>query len=82
MKPDLETVTEYGEGEEPDKWHRLQIDRNTGELYWNDEKLITEKRFSTFERGLAVGAPAITAIGVAAAVVQAWAAVAQLHYLP
>ena len=48
------------------------IDRNKRELYWDGQKLVTEKRFSTFERGLAVAGLLFAAIGVAATVVQAW----------
>lgn len=50
----------------------------TNELYYMGEKVVTEKRFSSFERGLAVVGLVIAGVGVAATVVQAWAAVAAL----
>jgi hypothetical protein len=49
------------------------MDRKTGEIYWDGQRLITEKRFSDFERRLAVIGLIIGGIGVAATVVQAWA---------
>ena len=55
------------------------VDERTNELYWDGQKLVTERRFSAFERTLAVIALVITTIGVGAAVVQAWAAVASIH---
>lgn len=54
------------------------IHQRTGELYWDGQKLVTEKRFSDFERGLAVAGLLIAFLGVAAAIVQAWAAVMSL----
>lgn len=50
------------------------IDRKTRELFWDGHKLVTEKRFSNFERGLAVLGLIFAGIGVAATVVQAYAA--------
>ncbi|MCP9233931.1 hypothetical protein NMG46_27600 [Mesorhizobium sp. LMG 17147] len=76
--------------ETPSYWprdvHRLPLDlfdnlgrgRQTNELYWDGSKLVTEKRFSGFERGLAVAALILTGIGVAATIVQAWASVQAL----
>jgi hypothetical protein len=55
------------------------IDPHTNELFWDGEKLITEKRFSTFERSLAIAGLRIGGVGVLAAVVQAWAAVVALN---
>ncbi|ESZ31006.1 hypothetical protein [Mesorhizobium sp. L2C067A000] len=54
------------------------IDQNTDELFWDGKRLVTEKRFSDYERRLAWGGLIIAGIGVAATVVQAWAAVASL----
>lgn len=45
-----------------------------GRLFWDGEQVITEKRWSAVERGLAVTGLLIAAIGVAATVAQAWAA--------
>ncbi len=56
----------------------LGVHHRTNELYWDGQKLITEKRFGNFELGLAVAGLVIAGIGVAATVVQAWAAVAAL----
>lgn len=53
----------------------LAIDAKTKELYWNGEKLITEKRWGTVERRLAISGLVIALLGVLATVVQAWAAV-------
>lgn len=50
------------------------MDRKTGELYWDGQKLITEKRWGTVERRIAIAGLVIGAIGVAAAVAQAIAA--------
>lgn len=50
-----------------------------GELYFSGKKLVTEKRFSDFERGLAVAGLIIAGVGVAATVVQAWASLAALQ---
>jgi len=57
----------------------LQIDRRTNELYWNREKLVTERRLSTFERVLAVAGVVLAAVGVAATCVQAWFAAFPPH---
>ncbi|GLQ55430.1 hypothetical protein [Devosia nitrariae] len=56
----------------------LGIHRKTGELYWDGNRLVTAKRFSNFERGLAVVTLLIVLVGVTATVVQAWAAVVAL----
>lgn len=56
----------------------LGINRKTRKLYWDGEELVTVKRFSTFERWLAVVGLVFAGIGVAATVVQAWAAVTML----
>jgi hypothetical protein len=56
----------------------LGVKEANGELYWKGQKMVTERRFSNFERGLAVWALAITSAGVLAAIVQAWAAMAAL----
>ncbi len=47
------------------------INPSTNELYWDGSKLITEKRFTTFERGLAIVGLVIAFVGVAATVAQA-----------
>jgi hypothetical protein len=49
----------------------LAVDPRTNELYWNGQKLITEKRWGTVERRIAIAGLVIGAIGVAAAVAQA-----------
>lgn len=49
-----------------------------GEIYWDGHRLITEKRLSNFERALAIIALVLTAIGVGATVVQAYAALAAI----
>jgi hypothetical protein len=66
-RPDLETMTEYGgDGGVPKS--DLQIDRRTGELYLNGSRIVTEKRFSSYERALAT-------IGLVAGVLAAISAV-------
>lgn len=45
-----------------------------GRLFWDGEQVITEKRWSAVERGLAITGLLIAAVGVAATVAQAWAA--------
>ena len=54
------------------------VDPKTGSLYWDGVPVVTERRFSNVERLIAIGALVLTAVGVAATVVQAWAAVAAL----
>lgn len=54
------------------------MDRKTGELYWDGNRLITEKRWSDVERGIAIAGLIIGGVGVAATIVQAWAAIAAL----
>ncbi|MHC2792584.1 hypothetical protein ACVINZ_001596 [Mesorhizobium jarvisii] len=56
----------------------IGIDETTNELFWDGKRIITEKRFSDYERRLALVGLAIAGIGVAATVVQAWAAVVGL----
>lgn len=56
----------------------IGIDENTNEMFWDGKRLITEKRFTDYERGLARVGLWIAGIGVAATVVQAVAAVAAL----
>lgn len=56
----------------------LGVKETTGELFWRGQRMVTERRFADFERGLAVAGLIIAGIGVLAAVVQAWAAVASL----
>ncbi|BCH10295.1 hypothetical protein MesoLj131c_45530 [Mesorhizobium sp. 131-3-5] len=56
----------------------IGIDETTNEMFWDGKRLITEKRFTDFERGLAIVGLCIAFIGVGATVVQAWAAVAAL----
>ncbi len=70
-KAKLETVFSFGSDEE----HELQYDPASGMMYLNGEKLVTEKRWSTTERRLAALGLVIASVGVAATVVQAWAAV-------
>lgn len=55
------------------------IDQKTDELFWDGKRLITEKRFSDYERRLAMIGLLIAGIGVAATVVQAVAAVISLY---
>ena len=49
----------------------LGHDPQKNQLYWDGHALVTEKRFSTFERGLAAVSLLIACIGVAATVAQA-----------
>ena len=56
----------------------LGIHKTTRGLYWDGQKLVTERRLSNFERGLAIAGLLIALIGVLATVVQAWAAIAAL----
>jgi hypothetical protein len=49
----------------------LGHDPQKNQLYWDGHALVTEKRFSTFERGLAVFGLVIAGIGMAATVAQA-----------
>ena len=58
----------------------IGIDEKTNELFWDGKRLITEKRFTDYERGLAKVGLWIAAIGVAATVIQAIAAVASLSH--
>lgn len=74
----------------PDEVHYITNDNlgdlgrhtRTNQLYWRGDPLVTEKRFSNFERGLAVAGLVIAAIGVAATAVQAWVAVVSLSPMP
>lgn len=50
----------------------LGVDPLRNEIYFGGHKLVSEKRFSDFERWLAVLALGLTVIGVAATCVQAW----------
>ncbi|WP_041544616.1 MULTISPECIES: hypothetical protein [Chelativorans] len=79
------TATEWA-WETPDHWPRsirrvsldddgLGLDPTNGGLYWQGQPLVTEKRWSTTERRIAIAGLLIASIGVAATVVQAWAAV-------
>lgn len=52
----------------------LGVDPSTNEIYWDGQKLVTERRWSNGERWLAGIAIAVTFIGSVAACVQAWAA--------
>jgi len=70
-KPELETIFTHDILGDPSF---LQIDHRTNELYWNSEKLVTERRLSDFERVLAVVGLFIAGIGVFATCMQAWAA--------
>ena len=70
-KPKLETVFSFGNKEE----HELQYDPISGMMYLNGEKFITEKRWGIAERRIAYFGLVIAAIGVAATVVQAGAAI-------
>ena len=56
----------------------LGVDRKSGELYWDGTRIVTEKRWGTTERRLAIAGLVIAAVGVAATLVQAYAAVAAL----
>ncbi|TIL64502.1 hypothetical protein [Mesorhizobium sp.] len=56
----------------------IGIDEKTNELFWDGKRLITEKRFTDYERRLAAIGLFIAGVGVSATVVQAWAAVAAL----
>jgi hypothetical protein len=56
----------------------LGVDRKTNALYWDGERLVLEKRFNNVERGLAIIGLIIALVGVAATVVQAYAALAAL----
>ncbi|OHV67333.1 hypothetical protein LCM4576_24930 [Mesorhizobium sp. LCM 4576] len=56
----------------------IGIDETTNELFWDGKRLITEKRFADYERRLAVIGLVIAGVGVAATVIQAWAAVVAL----
>lgn len=47
------------------------LDPSTNEILWDGNKLITEKRFTTFERSLAIIGLVIAFVGVAATVAQA-----------
>ena len=67
-KPKLETVFSFGDNDE----HELQYASQSGLLYLNGDRLVTEKRFSNFERGLAVAGLIIGTVGVLATLVQAW----------
>jgi hypothetical protein len=53
-------------------------DPGTNEIYWDGKALVTEKRFTNFERTLGVLLLLVSSVGVAAAVVQAAAAVRAL----
>lgn len=50
----------------------LGIDPKTNDLYWDGQKLVTEKRWGTTERRIAVGGLILAGLGVAATIVQAW----------
>lgn len=61
---------------------KLGVHQRTHQLYWDGDPLVTERRFSTFERGLAVAALILTFVGVAATVVQAYAALMSIPLPP
>lgn len=56
----------------------LGIKNGTSELYWDGDALVTEKRWGTVERRIAIIGLVVAIVGVAATVVQAWAAVVAL----
>lgn len=60
----------------------LGVDRKTSELYWDGQKLITEKRFATQERVIAWLGLLLALLGVAATCVQAWFAAFPPVHLP
>lgn len=76
-KPKLETIFIYGTDADGEP-RQLQYEEATGRLFVNGEAIVTEKRFSNFERWLAGITLFVATIGVAATVVQAWAAIAAL----
>lgn len=57
-----------------DEFDHLGLNPQTMQLYWDGHELVTKRRLADFERNLAIAALVITGVGVAAAVVQAWAA--------
>jgi hypothetical protein len=64
-----------------DAMDALGHDPRTNQLYWDGQPLVTEKRFSNFERMLAVIGLVVGGVGVGATVVQAaiaWLAYAKL----
>jgi hypothetical protein len=52
------------------------------EIYWDGEKLITERRWSRWERWFAGLSLFVASLGVGAAIVQAWAALQELPKPP
>ena len=50
-KPRLDTI--FVQTDSGGLNHDLSIDLDTHELYWNGDKLVTEKRWSAYERTLA-----------------------------
>ncbi|MHA6690583.1 hypothetical protein [Devosia sp. A449] len=76
-KPKLETIFIYGVDDDGEA-RTLQYEKKSGRLFISGEAIVTEKRFSNFERGLAVTGLVIAIAGVTASIVQAWAAVAAL----
>jgi hypothetical protein len=54
-----------------DLFDQLGVDASTNELFWNGEQLVTEKRFSAFERALAVLGLAVAVIAGSAVAVPA-----------
>lgn len=68
----------------PDDVHHLTLGNmgmlgrraRTNELLWDGSPLVTMRRFTDFERGLAIAGLIIALIGVVATVVQAYAALA------
>lgn len=69
--PKLETIFSFGQTDQ----HELQYDPIKGMLYLNGDKLVTEKRFSSVERGFAVAGLLLGVVATIASVIQAWAAI-------
>lgn len=83
---DWATIRKFAVGrhEPPDNWPTnvkpisqeglalLGIDPATNELFWDGQKLVTEKRWSNTERVIAWTGVVLAAVGVGATVVQAW----------
>jgi hypothetical protein len=54
--------------------YQIAFDPKTRRMFLNGEPVLTEKRFTWFERGLAIGGLLIALVGVVATCFQAWAA--------
>lgn len=61
-----------------DAMDALGHDPGSNQLYWDGQPLVTEKRFSTFERSLAIVGLVFAGVGVLATVAQA--VIAWLEY--